>query len=85
MSTDIIAQLLLTGIAVIAFALGVWILNSVSKRLNKVEETIRENDTKIHARIDLIITTRMNKWLEKEKECVTEHMRISMLEEKIKK
>lgn len=80
MSTDTVITLLLTGIATIALSLAVWILNSVSKRVNKLEEKVGENDTRLHGRVDAIITSRMNKWLEKELDCRREDSRITILE-----
>ena len=76
MSTDTI----LVGAATVALSLAVWILNSVSKRLSSLEEKVGENDSKVHARVDLIIAARMNKWLEKELDCRREDARITTLE-----
>lgn len=80
MSTDIIIGYILVGVATVALSLAVWILNSISKRLSRLEEKVGENDSKVHGRVDLIIAARMNKWLEKEMDCRREDSRITTLE-----
>jgi hypothetical protein len=80
MSTDTIVNIILAGVATIAFSLAMWILTGLSKRVDKIEAKVGENDSKVHARVDLIIAARMNKWLEKEMDCRREDSRITTLE-----
>ena len=84
MSTDTIINLILTGFAAVTFGLAMWILNSVSKRLTKLEEKVGENDTRLHGRVDGIISARMVAWLKKEEDCRKEDTRLARLEERLR-
>ncbi len=84
MSTDTIINLVLTGAATVAFGLAMWILNSVSKRVAELEKKVGENDTRLHSRVDGIVSARMAAWLKKEEDCRKEDTRIARLEERLR-
>lgn len=83
MPTDLTGYIL-TGVATVALGLAMWILNSVSKRVSRLEEKAGENDTRLHKRIDDLVSARMTAWLKKEEDCRKEDTRIARLEERLK-
>lgn len=80
MSTDTFIQLVLTGIAVVAFSLAIWILNSIHKRVSEIAEDIK----RAHARIDDIVKERGDAWTNQKKDCGDEQSRITKVEQALK-
>lgn len=79
-STDTFIQLVLTGIAVVAFSLAIWILNSIHKRVSEITEDIK----RAHSRITAIIEDRHTTWTNQKEDCGDEKSRITRVEQALK-
>jgi len=63
-----ILLLIISGVTGLLVTLGIWILNSVSKRVSEAKESA----VGAHKRIDDLERDRTQKWLSQGKECAEE-------------